>query len=212
LRYLWRWTGLFVALITCSLASFFHQPAISATPLLVKEHFGGGAIEWGWACAAYQAGSIGGGILMSTWGGFKRRYLNLLLGISVFGFVNLARGLAPANAYWLYLTATLLLGPALAIAFASMRAILQSTVPPAMQGRVFAVQNTLSNAMAPLGLLTLGPTANTIGIQTIFVVDGVIGLLVALTWALLPCVRRLEDGAPAQTTSNTSGHLQNCRI
>ena len=61
----------------------------------------------GWASAAFGLGSVAGGLLMSTWGGFRRRFVTMAGGFLVFGLVNLVRGLAPANAFWLYLCATL---------------------------------------------------------------------------------------------------------
>jgi DHA3 family macrolide efflux protein-like MFS transporter len=69
LRYIWRWRGLFVLTVTIALIPFFGMPAFALVPLLVKEHFGGGALEWGWFSIAGEIGSLVAGILMSTWGG-----------------------------------------------------------------------------------------------------------------------------------------------
>lgn len=82
--------------------------------------------------------------------------------------------------------------------FASLRAILQSTVPPEMQGRVFSTQNSLVMATGPLGLTLLGPLADEIGVQPLFVLSGTACLLVALLWAITPSVRRAEDGPTAE--------------
>ena len=81
---------------------------------------------------------------------------------------------------------------------AARRAVMQATVPPEMQGRVFALRSSLSRGMAPLGLAVLGPFADVTGVQSIFLMDGVACLLVVLTWILTPSVRNLEDGPPRQ--------------
>ena len=104
----------------------------------------------------------------------------------------------PANAYWLFLVAAFSSGLPSAMFFASLRAILQSTVPPEMQGRVFSLRSSLLWAMGPLGLITLGPLADVIGVQPLFLLDGASFLLVALIWALIPSVRNLEGGSPGQ--------------
>jgi DHA3 family macrolide efflux protein-like MFS transporter len=199
IQYLWGWPGLFVMLTTLSLVPFFHRPASSLRPLLISDHFRGGPVEWGWASAAFGLGSVAGGLLMSTWGGFRRRFVTMAGGFLVFGLVNLVRGLAPANAFWLYLCATFLAGPATAMYVASLRAIMQSTVPPEMQGRVFSLRTSLFWGMAPLGLAVLGPLADVIGVRPIFLMDGAACLLVLLTWVLVPSVRNLENGPPEQT-------------
>jgi hypothetical protein len=74
----------------------------------------------------------------------------------------------------------LLSGPAAVIGFAALRAIMQSTVPPEMQGRVFSLRISMFNAMAPLGLAVLGPLADATGIRPIYLMDGAACLLVAL--------------------------------
>jgi DHA3 family macrolide efflux protein-like MFS transporter len=127
---------------------------------------------------------------------YQRRFLTMLVGLALFGAVNLVRGLAPANAFWLYLCATFLAGPATAMNSAALRAILQSTVPPEIQGRVFSLRSSLFQAMSPLGLAVLGPVADVTGVQPIFLMDGAACFLVMLTWMLTPSVRKLEDGPP----------------
>jgi len=193
-RYLWRWRGLFIMIVSVSVTPFFHRPASSLRPLLISNHFGGGPVEWGWASAAFGLGSVVGGLLMSTWGGFKRRFVTMVSGLLVFGLVNLVRGLAPASYFWLYLCATFMAGPATAMYSASLRAIMQSTVPPEMQGRVFSLRTSLFRGMAPLGLAVLGPVADVTGVQPIFVMDGVACLAVLLVWVLTPSVRAIEAG------------------
>jgi DHA3 family macrolide efflux protein-like MFS transporter len=195
-RYFWRWRGLFVLTITVALIPFFGMPAVSLVPLLVKEHFHGGAAEWGWYSVGDQIGSLLAGIVMSTWGGFKRRFVTMLTAALGFGFFSLVQGLTPANTYWLFLAATLLAGSGASIYFAALRAIMQSTVPPEMQGRVFSIQNGLFWAMGPLGLAVIGSLADVTGVQVPFVMRGAVALLVALIWAVTPSVRNLEDGPP----------------
>ena len=51
--------------------------------------------------------------------------------------------------------------------------------------------------MGPLGLILLGPMADVIGVQPLFVFAGIAMLLVASSWLLIPSVRNVEDGPPA---------------
>jgi DHA3 family macrolide efflux protein-like MFS transporter len=135
LRYIWRWRGLFVLTVTLTLIPSSGMPAFSLVPLLVKEHFGGGALEWGWFSVAFEIGSLVAGLLMSTWGGFRRRFVTMFSRGLAWALSSLVQGLTPANAYWLFLAATLLTGLGASIYSAAFIAIVQSTVPPGMQGR-----------------------------------------------------------------------------
>jgi hypothetical protein len=68
-----------------------------------------------------------------------------------------------------------------------------------MQGRVFAMQSSLMMGMGPLGLVILGPVADAIGVQPLFVMTAAACLLVIAIWLLSPGVRSVEDGPPGQT-------------
>jgi DHA3 family macrolide efflux protein-like MFS transporter len=76
------------------------------------------------------------------------------------------------------------------------QAILQSTVPPRLQGRVFALNSSLLNIVTPLGLAVAGPLADAIGLRPIFYVAGLVGLAVAGVWFAVPAWRDCEDGPP----------------
>jgi DHA3 family macrolide efflux protein-like MFS transporter len=112
------------------------------------------------------------------------------------GLVNVVRGLVPPNAYWLFLVAAFVSGPPAAMFFATLKALLQSTIPLQMQGRVFATQNSLFWAMGPLGLAIVGSLGDAIGVRTLFLLSGAMFLLLALLWALAPSVRNMEQGPP----------------
>ncbi len=120
----------------------------------------------------------------------------MVVGLALLSAANFVRGVAPGNAYWLFLVAAFLSGPPATMFFAAFKATLQSAVPPEMQGRVFATQRSLFWGMGPLGLAILGPMAGTIGIPMLFTLSGVLFAAVALTWALTPSVRRVEASAP----------------
>jgi DHA3 family macrolide efflux protein-like MFS transporter len=169
-------------------------------PLLVTQHFGLGPTEWGWLSGIWQTSAVVGGIALSAWGGFRRRFTNIMVALAIYALANLVRGLAPANGFWFVVAASAVGGLSMPLFFASLRAMLQVTVPPEMQGRVFALQSSMTMGMGPLGLVTLGPLADVIGVQPLFVMTGASCVLVILGWMLIPSIRRVEDGPPGQMT------------
>jgi DHA3 family macrolide efflux protein-like MFS transporter len=193
IRYLWSWKGLFILTITIAIIPFFGMPAVSLVPLLINKHFGGGPILYGWYSLADQIGVFIGGILLVVWGGRVKKFNVMLTTAIVFGLFSLVQGLTPGNGYWYFLGATFMAGVAASMYFASVNAILQTTVSPETQGRVFSIQNSLTYGAGPIGLLVIGPLADVIGIQSPFLMRGVAALIVGLIWVLSKSVRNIED-------------------
>ena len=198
LQYLWNWRGLFLLLVTVALIPLVNTPALALIPLLVKDYFSGGPMEWGLLTVARSVGTLVGGLLMSTWGGFRKRMLTMLYGLAILGIVNIARGVTPSNAYWLFLAIAAVSGVPAAMFFAALRALLQSAVPPQMQGRLFATQKSLFGVMAPIGLAIFGPIAEKFGIRTLFLLSGVLFFGVMIAWLLIPDVRNVDKGPDEQ--------------
>jgi DHA3 family macrolide efflux protein-like MFS transporter len=175
------------------LINFLLTPAASLIPLLVVKHFNGGALHLATLNAVFGAGVIGGGILLGVWGGFKRRVHTSLVGLMGLGLGFVVLGLAPANAFWLALAATAIAAVMQALTNGPLMAVMQATIAPEMQGRVFSLTMAGSAAMAPLGLLIGGPVADALGVQAWFLIGGTVCALMGVAGWFLPAVLTLED-------------------
>ena len=108
-----------------------------------------------------SVGSVGmllGSIAMSAWGG-PRRHVHGVLGFGIlFGLGLFASGLRAAAA----LIAASFFLSLFTVPFvnASSQAIWQSKVPPAIQGRVFAVRQMMAWSAIPIGYLLAGSVAD----------------------------------------------------
>jgi DHA3 family macrolide efflux protein-like MFS transporter len=58
--------------------------------------------------------------------------------------------------------------------------LLQTTVETAFMGRVLSVFTMISSTMMPLGMIVFGPVADTVSINILLVVTGVIITLLAI--------------------------------
>jgi DHA3 family macrolide efflux protein-like MFS transporter len=74
----------------------------------------------------------------------------------------------------------------------SFGAVLQSSIAPEMQRRVFALVLSGSSAMAPLGLIIAGPVAELVGVRPWYWVGGLVCALMALGCFLIPSVMAFE--------------------
>jgi len=203
LRYVRHWPGLLAICAMAMLLNFSIHPAMSLMPILVTEHFGGGALQLGWMNSAWGVGALVGGLTLSAWGGFRRRIVTVLVGIVGLGAGVLAIGLTPATAFPLALVAFLFGATMNSMCNGSAFALLQQVVAPEMQGRVFTLVMSLCNAMTPLSLAVAGPAADALGIRTLYVAGGVAQMLMGLTGFLVPAIMHVEDNHRGQVASRT---------
>jgi MFS family permease len=101
-------------------------------------------------------GGVAGGLLMTAWGGPKRRVHGVLLGHVVSGLSQAAR--AFGLPFWY--AANFVGAGTIPILNGSNQAIWQSKVAPDVQGRVFSVRRLIAQISAPLSILLAGPLAD----------------------------------------------------
>ncbi len=104
-------------------------------------------------------GGVIGSLVLTAWGGPKRKILGVLLGWIGSGLL----GVALFGATWfipVWMAASFL-GNAIPVFLnASNQAIWQSKVAPDVQGRVFSVRRLVAQVASPLSLLIAGPLAD----------------------------------------------------
>jgi DHA3 family macrolide efflux protein-like MFS transporter len=193
-RYMMGWTGLMIIAMMAVVINLLFTPAFSLLPLLVKEHFGGGAIQLGAIESTFGIGVVLGGLLLGAWGGFKRRIFTSMLGLIGAGLGVLMLGLLPASLFSIASGALFIVGMMLPVANGPILAVLQATVKPEMQGRVLTLLSSASSAMSPVGLSIAGPVADAVGVRVWYVTGGVVCMLMAVISFFIPAVIHIEDG------------------
>lgn len=199
---------------------------------LVLARTGGDEVALGQVQAALGVGGIIGGVLMSVWGGPKRRIHGVLLigGIS-FLIGDFMMAVGQSTIVWM---AAILIGTLFVpIIVGSKQAIWQSKVEPALQGRVFAVKTLFETASMPIGYLVAGPLADKVlepamqpggalaglfggllgtgpgaGMGFMFLCTCIIGTLVCFSGYLFSSVRRLEDDLPDHSLSSVPNGIE----
>lgn len=176
------------------------------------------------ALASVQSvGAIGGvigGILLSTWGGPKRRVNGVLLGmVGVSIFSQTLMGIGQGVFVWA--TASFMGQFLIPILNGSNQAIWQAKVAPDVQGRVFAVRRLIAQVTAPFATAVAGPLADNVfepamqhdgvlapifgwlvgtgtgaGMALMFVVTGLVGVIVGFAGYLFPAIRNAENLLP----------------
>ena len=180
LRFAWSWPGMLMLIGALALMNFVVNPAFALLPLYVVRVLDGTAIHLGSLQGVMGVGAILGGFLLGVWGGFKRRILTALLAVAAMGVAIVAMGIAPHG--WIHLVGGCLFvcGLMESVAVGAFMATLQTSVPNRMQGRVFSLVGSGTQAFVLLGLALAGPLTDRYGIQIWFVIGGIAYLMVGL--------------------------------
>ena len=121
------------------------------------------------------AGMSLGGVLMSTWGGFKKQVASLLAGMSAFGVLAIGMGLI--DSFIVYLAFMAIYGIALTMVQTATMTLLQQRTDANMQGRVFAFLNIMYSGALPLGMALFGPLSDVVSMRALMVLSGALLML-----------------------------------
>jgi DHA3 family macrolide efflux protein-like MFS transporter len=121
------------------------------------------------------AGMSLGGVLMSTWGGFKKQVVSLLAGMSAFGVLAIGMGLI--DSFIVYLALMAIYGIALTMVQTATMTLLQQRTDASMQGRVFAFLNIMYSGALPLGMALFGPLSDVVSMRALMVLSGALLML-----------------------------------
>ena len=204
-RYVLKWPGLLMLMAMAMVINFVVNPAFSLMPILVIRNFNGGVGHLGALESALGVGMVLGGLVLSAWGGFHRRLLTSLVGLIGMGLGVLVMGLTPPTAFVAAVGAIFLVGFMNPIVNGPVFAVMQATVAPEMQGRVFTLLQSAASAMSPLSLAVAGPVSDAIGVQAWYIVGGLVCVLMGIGGFFVPALVHLEDNhqtsVPASDTS-----------
>jgi len=153
--------------------NLFLTPAFALLPLLVLQ-LGGDVGMQAWVTSAFGAGVIGGGLALSVWGGLGSRVRTALASIVGLGAATFALGATPGSLFPMATAAMLVVGVFSATANGCIAVILQTTIAPEYQGRVFTLVMSIAGAMTPVGLLLAAPLADLVGVRAWYLAAGVV--------------------------------------
>jgi DHA3 family macrolide efflux protein-like MFS transporter len=193
IRYVVTWRGLTVIVLMAMAINFLLSPAGALMPILVTQHYNGAAPQLAMMEAVFGIGMIAGGLLLSVWGGFKRRIITSMMGLLLLGISFTVQGVLPSNLFVVAMIAGTLGGISQPITNGPLFAVLQATVAPNMQGRVMSLLGALSIAVTPLSLLVAGPIADAFGVQVWYLVGGVVCFVLGVAGFFIPPLMNIES-------------------
>lgn len=172
--------GLWYMTLIGMLTTFAFMPAASMYPLMTMRYFHGTVGQAGLIEVVYFAGSLLGGLLISTFGHFRDRIHPIVWGMVVIGVTFGLSGVLPRteNGFLWFLILNGVAGLAWPFFNTPLIAMYQQSYAPETLGRVMGILNALMSLPGSVGLIFAGPIADRFGVATLFVVAG-IGVLLA---------------------------------
>ena len=216
-KYIMRRPGLAALMLLFALSSFTTEMTVVLfTPLILS--FGNTA-QLGLAMSLCASGFLAGGLLMSIWGGPKRRLRAVIIFMILLGVFSTLIGLRASVG--LIVISGFLATLCVPIISSSNQVIWQKKVAADVQGRVFAIRRAITLATPLLTYVLAGPLSDRVfeplmavngplagsigqllgtgpgrGIGLLFVSMGLLLVLITAVSSLSPHLRRVEEELP----------------
>jgi MFS family permease len=199
-RFIWRRRPILWLLGTFTVANFVSSPVGVFTPLIVKFTL---APDWQSQGATFEAtlallssvaaiGGVVGGVLISAWGGLKkRRIYGVLVAMIVSGLAQMVFGLSPA--VLISAAAIFVIDGMTPIMNAHSQAIWQTQTPRELQGRVFSVRRLIAQFTWPLSTALAGLAGGLFDPGMVMAALGAVLVVFCVAQFFNPYLRRIED-------------------
>jgi MFS transporter, DHA3 family, macrolide efflux protein len=183
-------------------------PPSFLTPLMVVRTFGDEVWKLTVNELAFSIGMLLGGIAVSVWGGLRNRVATVIATTALFAVCTIGLGLS--TNVWVFFGFMFLIGLGAPFFSTPTMTVLQETVEPDRQGRVFGIVGIVMAVAMPFGMAVLGPLADVYSVESLMVAAGVILFAVVIAAVALPSGRRVlaeggrlpaPDGAPQDKES-----------
>lgn len=150
-------------------------PLAILTPLMVTRSFGAQPLYLTLNEIVFFIGNILGGILISSWGGFKNKIHTIGMGCLLCGIFAVLLGFPFSFA--IYLVWMGLTGITMPLFNTPFITLFQENVDPDKHGRVFSLISVITGTIMPLAMVFFGPLADSVKIESILIITGALFLI-----------------------------------
>jgi MFS family permease len=223
--YIWNRPPLLALQIVFLLGNFFTNIPGAVLAAMILANTGSNEKALAVVNSAGAIGGVVGGLVMSAWGGPKKRVHGVLMGWFVASLLgSVLMGFSRTIPFWVI---SAFLGMFFApIINGSNQAIWQAKVPPDLQGKVFSIRRLIAWFVTPLAMLIAGPLSDKVlepamrdpqstlatsvgwmvgtgpgrGMALLFIIGGIFAALVALGGYIFRNLRDVDTLMPDHDT------------
>ncbi|MCP2634964.1 MFS transporter [Microbacterium sp. HD4P20] len=150
---------------------------------------------------AFSVGMMLGGILVASFFAKRSRVGLIVVSSLVFGALSIGLGLS--SNIWVFFGFMFLVGLAVPFFSTPSMTLLQETVEPERQGRVFGFVGIVMAVAMPVGMVVFGPLADVMPIEVLLIAAGVMTFIVVGLAVWLPAGQRAIAAARRAATVAT---------
>jgi MFS family permease len=231
-RFIWARPSLFGLQMTFLASNFLGSMGLVLINPMVLARSTNDELALATVQTAFGIGGVVGGLLLSTWGGPKRKVHGVLLGFLWASIFQIWLGIG--QVLWVWAAASFMMLLAFPIINGSNQSIWQAKVAPDVQGRVFGARRVFAQISGPLGMVIAGPLADYIfepamqpggslsdnlgwlfgvgpgaGMGVLIAITGVLGAFVGIIGYAVPAIYQAEillpDHDQTQKATTPSG-------
>lgn len=181
-----------------------YGPLDSLIPLMVEQVFGGNGYLASLITAVFGIGMLTGSIILMVRGGTTSLPRIIIGAALVVGTATVIAGLLPSNGFVGFAVAVGFMAIACAGFNGPLMTIIQTHVASDKLGRVMGLFSAAMGLAVPAGTALGGAVAQTIGVSSFFVVDGIVVLIIAAALGSFKSVRALNGGPGIKTAATNS--------
>jgi DHA3 family macrolide efflux protein-like MFS transporter len=193
LRLVSGWPSIMMIMLIFGLVHLVFTPSMSLLPILVTDHFQGGAVELAWLQSAIGIGGVTGGLVLGVWGGFNRRIMTSMGGLALLGVSMAVIGIAPTNTISIAIFGMFSAGFMVTMVVAARQSIIQKAVPPVLQGRVYTLIVSGWAIMDPIGLAIAGPASDVLGVKYLYLFSSIVMISLGIGAFFVPTIMNVEE-------------------
>lgn len=158
-RYIFKRPSLLGLQTVFMIGNFFATMGYTLVAPMILARTDSNSLIYGSVQTAGAVGGVVGGLVLSAWGGTKKKVHGVLMGWSIAGLFGMTlMGLGQALPVWA--VASFLGASTIPLINSSNQAIWQAKVAADLQGRVFAIRRLIAWLVNPLATLIVGPLAD----------------------------------------------------
>lgn len=160
--------------------------------LMVMGYFGGSTAQAGIAETAFALGMFVGFMTLGIWGGFKNKIKTIIMSFLIMGTALVVAGQLPSTAFvWFVVTAGLM-GLSSPFYMGVHVSIYQEKISSEFLGRIMSLSLSVTTIAGLLGVGIGGLLADGFGVETWFLIGGILMLISGCLFVVFPSVRNCD--------------------
>lgn len=184
--------GVFYLAMVTGLYTIALMPVSALFPLMSMSYFGGTSTHASIAEIVFSVGFMMGSVVLGAWGGTKNRVYTVFGSYMLMAVSLLVVGILPTSGFWFFAVCCWLIGFSGPFYWGTYTPIIQSHFQGEYLGRVLTLTGCFRYFFGPIGLGAESILSEYFGINSWFMIGGILVLISAILLLAVPAIRKCD--------------------